>query len=208
MMDIIILGLLMLKGATIYELQKTVSEQQLTFASSGSMGSVQAAIKKLLNKEMITYVERMENSINKKIYSITETGKKYFIEEVSTPMQNKTTNKELSKFFFMGFVKSELRVGLIESYLKELEEELADLEQLNVLAEVQRDQLTDEKILNELKAKEGISEFLTVEDIKEINTFTLGTLDYGLDFLKFEIDWFTRFKEKMKMESEGNESGE
>lgn len=204
-MDIIILGLLMIKGTTIYELQKKISEQ-LTFSISSSMGSIQAAIKKLLNKEMITYVERTENNVNKKVYFITEIGKKYFIEQISTPMENKATNKELSKFFFMGFVKSELREGFIDSYLKELEAELAILEKLKTQIGLQRE--IDEDVLSYLKAHEDVSEDLTVEAVKEVSIFNLGTLDYGLDSLKFEIEWFTKFKEKMKMEREGNESGE
>jgi len=202
--DIIILGLLMHRGYTIYDLRKIINGQ-FTFASSGSMGNIQAAIKKLLSREMIVYQERLEKSVNKKVYFITDVGKQYFIEKISTPMQNKTRNMELTKLIFMGFTKHEEREMLIDGYVQELKEELLILEQINSQPQ---HQVTEESFcidltilentLEQLKGLGGAVEFMTLEAIREIKFFQNATLNYGISLLKFEIQWFSNLKEKLR----------
>lgn len=65
-MDIIILGLLMIQNCTIYEMKKVI-ETNFTNISSSSIGSIQAAVKKLLSKNMICFSEYVEDSVNKKV---------------------------------------------------------------------------------------------------------------------------------------------
>ena len=72
-MDIIILGLLMIQNCTIYEMKKVI-EKNFGNISSSSIGSMQAAVKKLLSKNMICFNEHVENSVNKKVYEITHEG--------------------------------------------------------------------------------------------------------------------------------------
>ena len=90
-MDIIILGLLMIQNFTIYEMKKVI-EKNFGNISSNSIGSMQAAVKKLLSNNMICFSEYVENSVNKKIYEITNEGKKYFLSSISTPMRYKEKN--------------------------------------------------------------------------------------------------------------------
>ena len=85
-MDNIILGILLLSSRTIYQLRERI-DKGLNMMYSSSMGSIQAAIKKLLNYGYIQYEETVENGKYKKIYSITESGKQKFIEWVSSPME-------------------------------------------------------------------------------------------------------------------------
>ena len=102
-MDNIILGLLLLSSRTIYQLRERI-DKGLNMMYSNSMGSIQAAIKKLLNCGYIQYEEAVENGKYKKIYSITDSGKQNFIEWVSTPMEIQgSKNPELAKLYFMGF---------------------------------------------------------------------------------------------------------
>ena len=70
-MDNIILGILLLSSRTIYQLRERI-DKGLNMMYSSSMGSIQAAIKKLLNYGYIQYEETVENGKYKKIYSITE----------------------------------------------------------------------------------------------------------------------------------------
>ena len=55
-MDNIILGLLLLSSRTIYQLRERI-DKGLNMMYSSSMGSIQAAIKKLLNCGYIQYEE-------------------------------------------------------------------------------------------------------------------------------------------------------
>ncbi len=87
-MDILILGMLMLKKLTIYEMRKHI-EMNFTSMSSSSMGSIQAAIKKLLHHGMVRFDEYVENGVNKKMYEITDAGREYFLAAISKPMLHK-----------------------------------------------------------------------------------------------------------------------
>lgn len=64
-MDTIILGFLMIQASTIYELRQSI-KNSLSTVSSDSTGSIQAALKKLLSKNMITFKERVDTGVNKK----------------------------------------------------------------------------------------------------------------------------------------------
>ena len=66
-MDTIILGFLMIQASTIYELRQSI-KNSLSTVSSDSTGSIQAALKKLLSKNMITFKERVDTGVNKKVY--------------------------------------------------------------------------------------------------------------------------------------------
>lgn len=76
-MENIILGLLLLQSRTIYQLRKRINTG-LNLMYSCSTGSIQAALKKLLQHGHISVSEIEENSKLKRIYTITESGKNYF----------------------------------------------------------------------------------------------------------------------------------
>jgi len=192
-MDLIVLGLLMIRNCTIYEMRKAI-ETNLTNISSNSIGSIQAAVKKLLGKNMIRFNEYVENSVNKKVYEITDEGKVYFYDSISKPMLYKEKSMELSKFFFMGFVEKSKRLTLIESYIEELENELATLEQVESAVDSKPD--FDESYVLALQEKGATSE-LTVTDVQEIALFQCAMLDLSIAKIKFEIQWFENFKQNL-----------
>lgn len=103
-MDTNILGLLMIGNWTIYEMRKMI-ETNFTSISSSSLGSMQTAIKKLLEMECITFSEHVENGVNKKVYSITTAGKRKFFSNISAPMKYKEKNMELNQVFLFGFFR-------------------------------------------------------------------------------------------------------
>ena len=102
-MDKIILGILMLHRMTAYELRNFIKNNFKSMYSD-SLGSIQAALKKLFELEMVTFEELVEKGVNKKRYSITETGREALIEWIKIPINtSKTKNyddiKPLEKFF-------------------------------------------------------------------------------------------------------------
>ena len=74
-MDHIILTLLYLNPRTIYEIRAKF-EGNLGLMYSSSMGSIQAAVKKLLNTGDICFTEIVEKGRHKKIYSLFFTSSK------------------------------------------------------------------------------------------------------------------------------------
>ncbi|MCC0641995.1 MULTISPECIES: PadR family transcriptional regulator [unclassified Clostridioides] len=200
-MDKIILGLLMLKKLTIYEL-RSIIEMNFTSMCSNSMGSIQAAIKKLLEKKMIVYEEFVENSVNKKFYSLTDAGKACFLEWVEMSMvAGKVKDMELSKLFFMGFVPTQKRLSLIQSYIVDLKKEREQLENIKIqdinVAKLQYITYLEEN-------QEQFNHFLQdtehsniQRDIQDIIDFELLTLKFGIDRTNFEIAWFENLKKKL-----------
>lgn len=189
-MDIIILGILMIKASTIYEMRKAI-ETTLINISSSSAGSIQAAIKKLLANHLICFNEYVEKSVNKKVYRITSEGRAYFSANISQPMRYKEKSMELEKFFFMGFVDQNKRSALIESYITELKNGLTKLEQVkSATGDLSS---FDENDLSELK-KHGAADDLTQTDLQEIAFFQCAMLDFSIAKIKFEINWFEHFK--------------
>ncbi|MGM0167061.1 hypothetical protein IGI39_002041 [Enterococcus sp. AZ135] len=193
-MDIIILGFLMIQASTIYELRQSI-KQSLSTVSSDSTGSIQAALKKLLNKDRITFKEQVEGGLNKKVYFITDNGIEYFQQAIAQPMLYKEKNMELSKFFFMGFTDKTKRDDLLEKYIQTLEEELASLEQIN--DSIGSRYQFDDAVIMELKERGGAVDYLNLENVKDIAHFQYATLDLGIEKAKFEIEWFKKFKARL-----------
>ena len=175
-MDNIILGLLLLHSRTIYQLRERIS-QGLNLMYSSSMGSIQAAVKKLLNYDYISYEEVVENGKYKKVYSITESGKLYFFEWINSPLEiQNIRNPELAKIYFMGFSDKKNREANMEEYLSHL------TKQYNAL-----------RIICEEADRINVP-----EEQKDIFFYQFETARYGRDFMKFNIEWYTNFLNEMR----------
>ena len=175
----IILGLLLFSSRTIYQLRERI-DKGLNLMYSSSMGSIQAAIKKLLNCEYIQYEEVVENGKYKKIYSITDRGKQNFIEWLSTPMEIQSSkNPELAKLYFMGFSTKEKREAVLQEYVSKLKEQY--------------------DILNAIcKEAENVK---VPDESKDILHYQFTAALYGKDFMKFNIEWYQKLLDEIR----GNE---
>ena len=187
----------MIQGSTIYELRQSI-KNSLSTVSSDSTGSIQVALKKLLNKQMITFKEQVEGGLNKKVYFITDLGKEHFQQSITQPMLYKEKNMELSKFFFMGFTDKDKRSEMLADYIQVLEDELASLEQINAASSPRYS--FDEPFLQSLKERGGDVEYMNIENVKDIACFQYATLDLGIEKAKFEIEWFKKFRERLSSE--------
>lgn len=175
-MDNIILGLLLMCNRTIYQLRERISKG-INLMYSSSMGSIQAAIKKLLNCGYITYEETVDNGKYKKVYCITESGKRHFLEWINTPIEEQSPKSpELAKVYFMGFSDKKNRETSIQQHLMFLNE------QYNVLTAI-------------CEEAENIE---ISEKHKDIFNYQLVSALYGKDLIKFNIDWFESLLRKMR----------
>lgn len=175
-MDNIILGLLLMCNRTIYQLRDRISKG-INLMYSSSMGSIQAAVKKLLNCGYISYEEIIDNGKYKKIYCITESGKLHFYEWINAPIEEQNPKiPELAKVYFMGFSDKKNRETSIQQHLMYLKE------QYNVLA----------TICDDVKNIDVLVEH------KDILNYQFVSALYGKDIIKFNIDWFENLLEKMR----------
>ena len=201
-MDKIILGILMLHRMTAYELRNFIKNNFKSMYSD-SLGSIQAALKKLFELEMVTFEELVEKGVNKKRYSITETGREALIEWIKIPINtSKTKNYDFGKLFFMGYVSKKDQKTLIDKIILSLEEEYEALKKLkeSIDADEESEEIKN-YLLTDIEYKERIKNLdkgkELIENIREISKFTLATLDYGIDVTAFNIEWFKKLKKKI-----------
>lgn len=174
-MDNIILGLLVMCNRTIYQLRERIN-QGINLMYSSSMGSIQAAIKKLLNCGYIDYEEMMHNGKYKKVYCITESGRQHFFEWINTSMEEQTPkNPELAKVYFMGFSDKKNRETIIQQHVRFLKEQYDVLEAI---------------------CEEG-KNIDIAEEHKDIWNYQFVSALYGRDIIKFNIEWFENLLGKM-----------
>ena len=201
-MDKIILGILMLHRMTAYEI-KNVIKNSFKSMCSDSLGSIQVALKRLFEMEMVIFEEVVENGVNKKRYAITEVGQAELLEWLKIPIDNsKTKNVDLAKLLFMGYVSKKEQEILIDKVILSLEEEYRSFLQLRESIDISAEQLQIEEYLNldkqyQERMKSLYNEKNLSNKIKEISKFTLAALDYGIDNMEFNIEWFKKLKKKL-----------
>lgn len=202
-MDKIILGILMLRRMTAYELRNTIRDNFKSMCSD-SLGSIQVALKKLLSLKMVTFEELVEKGINKKRYAITDIGEKVLMEWIKIPIDiSKTKNIDIGKLLFMGYIPKNEQKNLINKIILSLEKEYSELKNLKESINFENERLAIENyLLTDTEYQERIKNLNKKNDvsknIKEISKFTLATLDYGIDVVDFNIKWFKKLKTKIE----------
>ena len=192
----------MLRRMTAYELRNTIRDNFKSMCSD-SLGSIQAALKKLLSLKMVTFEELVEKGINKKRYAITDIGEKVLMEWIKIPIDiSKTKNIDMGKLLFMGYIPKNEQKNLINKIILSLEEEYSELKNLKESINFENERLAIENYLltdteyqeriKNLNKKNNVS-----KNIKEISKFNLATLDYGIDVVDFNIKWFKKLKTKI-----------
>lgn len=168
-MDTLILGLLLIKGRTIYEIRKLLSSSGMQLLYSCSTGSIQAALKKLVTNSYVTIEEVKEQGRTKKLYTITDAGRAYFEQWINTEFSIESNrNPELTKFYFMGFSKEELRKERLKKHIDNLRKAYECL------------CMVYEEGKKEVVAKEN----------EDVFRYQLLTVRYGMDSAAFQIKWF------------------
>ncbi len=174
-MDTLILGLLMFRNLTVYEIQNFLREGMYLMYSD-SKGSIQSAMGKLIKTSYVMFSEYVENGKNKKVYSITDDGKTYFLNWLSQPLTNNIHNREIVKLFFLGLLPAEKRESIIMSYIAALNKKLSILHS------------TQEKA-RKTKVK---------SHLKDISSFQLATIRLSVESIQFELEWYSSLLETIK----------
>ena len=178
-MDNLILGLLLFKGRTIYEIKERIA-QGMNMMYSASIGSIQAAIKKLLGAGFIVCEEAVENGKFKKVYIITDAGRAAFNEWINSPFDDSLgKNPEMLKIYFMGVSNREGREQRIERHIESL----------------RAVHLQDSMIVEEA------SQFVSVNELspemRDIANYQMMSAKFGADIIQFQIEWFSELLNKI-----------
>jgi DNA-binding PadR family transcriptional regulator len=113
---------------TGYELKKFFSIS-FSFFSGLSYGSIYPALKKMDKEGLITMrLEVQESAPNRKVYTITDLGRKAFAEALEAPIHFKRQKSPfLTRLFFFAHLSEEARMNAAVGYLdsvKHVQEEL------------------------------------------------------------------------------------
>ena len=208
-MDKLILGLLMIKHFTVYEIRQ-VMRQNFSSMCSDSLGSIQAALKKLSQQGAVTYSEYVEKGKMKKEYAITALGRILFLEWLKTPIDmSKNKNMDLGKFLFMGYLPKREQLQMLDLTIEGLEVEVQEFEAVKDAIRFTEEQ---EKVKAYLEQNSHLATELIetsqaadlAESISQIGYFEMKTLEFGLDSARFQLDLFTKLRQQLaENEKEG-----
>lgn len=177
-MAFLILGLLMIRSLTVYDI-KTTLEKKISPFYAASYGSIQAAVRKLLKNGHVTFTEKVENGRNKKEYAITPAGQEAFFAWMREDFSvSKFHDEALVKVFFFGFISREERIRLLTDYIQRLTAEY-------------------EEMLTFQKSAVGMD---IPAEHRDIYNFQIASLDYGVQATAYEIKWYQSLLEKIQKE--------
>lgn len=172
----VILGFLMITSMTKYDIKGALEKEVSPFYAP-SYGSINHSIKKLLKEGFVTFVEKVEKGRNKKVYSITETGKEAFLDWLKEPIHDVSEGQLLiTKMYFFGFIPDNEKKHVIETYYKAL------LETMDAF----------------VSFESGFPMEQVDQHLESIVGWQMKTLDYGI----MELETEKRFLEKLLKEFE------
>jgi DNA-binding PadR family transcriptional regulator len=118
-----ILGFLMQGSMTGYEIKKRFS-LSFSFFSGLSYGSLYPALEKMKQEGLITLkVEIGDGAPNRKVYTITDSGKKAFLESLRAPFYlDRPKNAFLARLFFFAHLSPEERLSAAKGHLESVKE--------------------------------------------------------------------------------------
>lgn len=163
MLEYIILGFLMHRDMSGYDMKQWMTHSTSYFYDA-SFGSIYPALKRLVQKGMVTYEESTGGSKYKKIYKINETGRAYFLEWLREPMVFEITKQDhLIRIFFYEHLPKERAIANLKDFVGQIEPVA--------------DKLTREK--------EEIPQRFNINDV----FYGYATMIYGIDYFKFLMGW-------------------
>jgi DNA-binding PadR family transcriptional regulator len=117
----ILLGSLFDKSLSGYDLKKLFS-LSFAFFSGLSYGSIYPALKKLEGEGLITMkLEIQESAPNRKVYTITEAGKRAFLNSLKSPFGlERYKNAFLMRMFFFERLSKKERLEAAYDYLDQI----------------------------------------------------------------------------------------
>ena len=118
-----LLGFLMNSSMTGYEIKKRFS-LSFSFFSGLSYGSIYPALRKLEQEGLITLkVEIQDGSPNRKVYTITDEGRKVFLENLRAPFALEQPKMAfLARLFFFAYLTPEERLATAKAHLESIKE--------------------------------------------------------------------------------------
>jgi len=131
MLEYIVLGMLLNKPVTGYEIKKGI-EDGVGYFYKASFGSLYPLLDRLTKKGYLSMVEKTEGKRAKKYYEILPAGEKVFFEWLSEPIRHKEgSDHHLAKIYFFDRLDQSVREPLLLKYEQNNVEYLQELKRLS-----------------------------------------------------------------------------
>ncbi|WP_101697950.1 PadR family transcriptional regulator [Clostridium minihomine] len=135
MLEYIILGMLMQKEMSGYDLKQWMGECTSYFFDA-SFGSIYPALKRMEQKGYIVCRESVEDSKFKKLYSITDIGKKDFLDWLEQPIEFvKANHSYLVRIYFYHYLPLDVAIRNLKDFIIVLKQHLDQLNRQKQRAE-------------------------------------------------------------------------
>jgi DNA-binding PadR family transcriptional regulator len=178
----LILGLLMLRDFTVYEIQSFL-RTGMYLMYSDSLGSIQVALAKLLKADLVAFSEHVENGRNKKVYTITDAGRGHFQDWLSEPFSSAASqSRVLTKIFFLGMLTPKERESVVSSYVALLDQKLGVL----------------------ISVKENADAVPVDDSLADVAAYQIATIQLAVDMLRHEAGLFTSLLETIRTEDQAS----
>lgn len=215
-MENFILGLLMLRKLTAYELHVMIRDNYEGICSS-SIGNIQRALKKLHEKGFVSLEEIHDGKVVKKIFSITPTGRTTFMQWLNNPIDlMKVKNMEIGRLLLLGFLTKEKQLANIDLLIQDLREASEYMKAIEAAVKVQIEEagsaeqvveqvgsmLSNEhpEYMEQLLDAVDADDFLTL--VNSVNKFGFITLKHGAAEINFNLEWFENLRKELSDELE------
>jgi DNA-binding PadR family transcriptional regulator len=166
MLEYIILGFLMYGDMSGYDIKQFMSHSTSYFYEA-SFGSIYPMLGKLERDGRVRPAEAVEGGKYKKVYSITEKGRGWFLEWLEQPIEFiRPAYGHLVRIFFYGWLKPARARELVAAFVGKVETEASALKKL-----------------------EG-------HVAEHAGFYEMATLRFGMEYYAFVMDWCKRFIEQ------------
>jgi DNA-binding PadR family transcriptional regulator len=183
-MEYVILGLLLIRSLTQYDMKNALEKKVSPFFSA-SLGSIQAALKKLESNGHVEFTEIVERGRRKKIYLITELGRQYFMDWMLSAITPTRLEQDVTtRLFFLGFMSPADRRSIILAVVSQLEANVLDYQASSNQANPQ----------------------VVPKHLEDIVKYQLKTLDLGLFYHQSMLAWFKQFLTELEEDCYGSYS--
>jgi len=170
----VILGLLLIRPQSLYDLVKNF-ETAVSLFYSASSGSIRRALETLLTGGLIEVDEVEPGARGRKTYRVTDAGREAFRAWMTGPLTGPDAESAvLPRLFFLGLLEPAERADVLPRITARIEKDLGRFE-----------------ALSEMVDSEEIP-----EEFRDVFAFQRATLDYGLASHRFALQWFRDLAER------------
>lgn len=158
----------MIRNLTQYDIRNALQQKVSPFFSA-SLGSIQAALKKLEGNSHVELNEVVENGRRKKIYTINKLGKQYFLDwMLSSIAPNRLEQDATTRLFFLGHMTIADRHAIVEEIITGLETTVLEFQSASLDANLKE----------------------VPEHLKHVVKYQIKTLELGLFYHQSMLGWF------------------